>query len=857
MIEERRVFGGEDTAFHEEDAAALRVEHVFIEDGPDETRFQAVHDGADARRRACPFLIEIEDDDIAVFLADDDVLRYVYQTAGKVTGVRRTERRIGQTLAGAVGRGEVIQHGQAFAVVRLDRQFDRTSGRIGDEPAHAGELSHLAVITAGAGLGHHGEGVEFLHALLHGFAHFVGRLGPDLDDFLISFRVGDEAAAEEILDSFYFGVFLRDDLVLIFRHGDVIDADGNAGDESVMESQRLDAVQEVARRLEAELAEAVVHELAHLLLVDDHAQAFSAVASLVEVPEHFRDGVVEDHAARRGDDEAVAGDVHADEVLEEFAAPLLVLRLIVGEHDLIVAGVGGELVVFHGLFVFRRDGEVVAAEDHILRRNGDRLAVLRGQDVVDGEHERARFRLGLYGQRQVARHLVAVEVGVVARADQRMQLDRAAFPEDRLEGLDAEAVQRRGAVQQDRMLLDDVGEDVPHFRRELVHFLAGDFQVVRHAAVDELMHDERLEELHSHFFRQAALVHLQFRADNDNGTAGVVDALAEEVLAEAALLALQHVGEGFQGAVARAGDGSAAAAVVDEGVYRFLEHALFIADDDLRSAQFEEALQTVVSVDDAAVEIIEIARREAAAVELHHGAQIRRDDRDHGHDHPFRLVPGLEERFHLFQTADAAHAALSRARLEVFFQLFFELFQIQFLQERLDRFRAHARLEGITAVFLHGLLIFRFRQELLLRQIRRARIEDDVRREVEHPFQSAGRNGEDEADAGGDALEIPDMGHRAGQADVAHALAAHLGARHFDAALVAHRALIAHSLVLAALAFPVLGRSENLFAEEAVGLRLQGAIIDGLRLGDFAVGPLKDLFRGGDADFHGIEFIYI
>ena len=46
------------------------------------------------------------------------------------------------------------------------------------------------------------------------------------------------------------------------------------------------------------------------------------------------------------------------------------------------------------------------------------------------------------------RHLVAVEVGVEGRADQRMQANGAAFDEDGLEGLDAEAVQRRGAVQQ-------------------------------------------------------------------------------------------------------------------------------------------------------------------------------------------------------------------------------------------------------------------------------------------------------------------------------------------------------------------------------------------------------------------------
>jgi hypothetical protein len=43
-------------------------------------------------------------------------------------------------------------------------------------------------------------------------------------------------------------------------------------------------------------------------------------------------------------------------------------------------------------------------------------------------------------------HLVAVEVGVEGGADQRVELDRLALDQHRLEGLDAEAVQRRRAV---------------------------------------------------------------------------------------------------------------------------------------------------------------------------------------------------------------------------------------------------------------------------------------------------------------------------------------------------------------------------------------------------------------------------
>ena len=72
------------------------------------------------------------------------------------------------------------------------------------------------------------------------------------------------------------------------------------------------------------------------------------------------------------------------------------------------------------------------------------------------------------------RHLVSVEVGVEGRADERMDLDGFAFDEHGLESLDAETVERRSAVQKNRMLGDDLIEVVPDFRMLLFDlFLRG------------------------------------------------------------------------------------------------------------------------------------------------------------------------------------------------------------------------------------------------------------------------------------------------------------------------------------------------------------------------------------------------
>ncbi len=105
----------------------------------------------------------------------------------------------------------------------------------------------------------------------------------------------------------------------------------------------------------------------------------------------------------------------------------------------------------------------------------------------------------------------------------------------------------------------------------------------------------------------------------------------------------------------------------------------------------------------------------------------------------------------------------------------------------------------------------------------------------------------------GQRLQEPDVRDRRGELDVAHALAAHLGQRHLDAALFADQALVLHALVLAAQALVVLDRSEDARAEQAVTLRLERAIVDGLRLLDLAERPRVDVLRAGDRDLDAIE----
>src|SRR4051794_4749125 len=519
-----------------------------------------------------------------------------------------------------------------------------------------------------------------------------------------------------------------------------------------------------------------------------------------------------------------------------------------------------------------------------------------------------------------------------------MNLDGLAFDQLRLEGLNAEAVQGRCAVEHHGVLGDDLFEHVPHHRTRTLDHALRTLDVLRVVEVDQPLHDERLEQLECHLLGQTALVQLQLRADDDDRTAGVVDTLAEQVLPEPALLALEQVRQRLQRAVARAGDRPAAAAVVEQRVHRLLEHPLLVVDDDLRGAQVEQPLEPVVPVDDAAVQVVHVAGREAAAVELHHRAQVRRDDRDAVQHHAHGRVAGLLERRDDLEPLEGPQLALALAGADRLAQRGGLGVEVELGEQLLQRRGTHAALEVLTeavaqlaverlvgdqlldlelaegvehlleavdlplravahlahlalAALAHlaahvglgalglqlgqvglqlllaaldvgvaaGLEVVLLRADLGLdgRQVAVAALVvdrgDQVGSEVDDLLEVLGRQVEQVAQARGDALEEPDVGDRSGQLDVAHPLTTHLGASHLDAAALADDALEADALVLAAVALPVPGGTEDLLAEEAVLLGTESAVVDGLGLLHLTVRPLADVLAGGQPDAELVE----
>ena len=830
---------GEHLVFGDDEFAGLRITQIVYQITADQTLGQlfdqlvAIADLVDLQTVGCA----------AVLFPDDDILRNVYQTTGQITRVGGTQCRICQTLTGATGGDEVFQDIQTLTIVGTNRHFDGRTGSIGDQTTHTSQLTNLRDTTTGTGVRHHEDGVVPIQTVLQRSGNVVGCLVPDFDEPLGLFRSGDITILVlrgDLIDLCICGV---DDIPFFLRDDGVADSNGDGCLGGILESGCLDLIQHFRSGGSAVDLDAAVNDLTQLLFADqecDFQIELLVGIGTVYITQILGDIFVEDQTADGAVDDLgyplfadILGDADFDLRMDGNVAFLICHQCLVYITEYLALALFA--VFFHG--------QIVRTQNHILCRYGYRTSVRRFQQVVGSQHQETCLSLCLSGQRQMHCHLVAVEVGVECGAYQRMQFQRTALYQNRLECLDTQTVQRRRTVQQNRMIVDDIFQRIPYFRRRTVYHLSCALDVCNDLGVHQTFQHERLEQFQRHFLRQTALIHFQLRSDNDYRTTGIVNTLTQQVLTETSLLTFQHIRQGLQRTVVRTGDRSAVSAVVDKGIDCLLEHTLFIADNDLRCIQFQHTFQTIVTVDDPAIQIVQVRCGISAAVQHDHRAQIRRNDRNNVHNHPFRTVAGLTECLYDLQAFQQLDTLLTGCQTcQLCFQFCCQFIQVDLFQQFLDRLSAHACLKFVAVLF-PICVIFLIGQQLFRHQFCVARIQDNELSEVQHFFQTFLGDLQHLSDTGRSTLKVPDVRDRRCQLDVTHTLTAYLCTGDFYAAAVADLTLKANLLKLTAVALPVLCRSENALTVQTVTLRLLGTIVDGLRALYCTIGPLPDAIR--------------
>src|ERR1700704_1764308 len=78
--------------------------------------------------------------------------------------------------------------------------------------------------------------------------------------------------------------------------------------------------------------------------------------------------------------------------------------------------------------------------------------------------------------------------------------------------------------------------------------------------------NEWFKENQRHFLRKTALIQSEFRSDDDDRTARVIDTFPEQVLPETSTFTFEHVAQRLQRAITCAGDSATMAAIVEQRI---------------------------------------------------------------------------------------------------------------------------------------------------------------------------------------------------------------------------------------------------------------------------------------------------
>ena len=237
----------------------------------------------------------------AVVHGHDHVLRHVGQLAGEISRVGRLECRVGETLAGTVRGAEVLEHGEAFTEVGLDRRLDNLARRLGHQASHASELPDLLHAASGTRVRHQedrvhvagvtripGVGVllEFVHHLL---GDLLAGVRPGVKHLVVAFAVGDHAALVELHD--LHDVLLRtpDDSPLVGGRDQVVRGEGEAAPRAPTEADAVHVVEQIDRLAATK----------RLVAVGDYASKFARSHRDIVEEHAFRQDRIEQHAADR------------------------------------------------------------------------------------------------------------------------------------------------------------------------------------------------------------------------------------------------------------------------------------------------------------------------------------------------------------------------------------------------------------------------------------------------------------------------------------------------------------------------------------------------------------------------------
>ena len=156
-----------------------------------------------------------------VNLTDGKLLRYINKSTCQVSGIGCTKRCIGQTPTSTMRGNEVLQYVKTLTEVRLDREFNRTTGCIRHQSTHTGKLLDLCLGTTGSGIRHHKDVVVTIQTSHQSLCQLIIGCEPCIYNCLVTLLLRQKTTVELACNCLN-GLFcIRKNILLRCRHGHI------------------------------------------------------------------------------------------------------------------------------------------------------------------------------------------------------------------------------------------------------------------------------------------------------------------------------------------------------------------------------------------------------------------------------------------------------------------------------------------------------------------------------------------------------------------------------------------------------------------------------------------------------------
>src|SRR5450755_852051 len=174
----------------------------------------------------------------------------------------------------------------------------------------------------------------------------------------------------------------------------------------------------------------------------------------------------------------------------------------------------------------------------------------------------------------------------------------------------------------------------------------------RTMAIEELANHEGLEEFHRDVLGQSAFVQVQVQAHTYDAAPGVIDAFAQQIAPEAALLPFERLRQTFEWVSACSSQWAFSTRIVKESIAGLLQQLFLIVQDHVGSAAFQKFLDPSIAMKDPFIERIQIGGGQTPSSHTDERPQVGRQHRDDIQDGPGGLDPRTAKRLHDLQSPD-------------------------------------------------------------------------------------------------------------------------------------------------------------------------------------------------------------